>query len=87
MMIKIIATVTLAFSSMVFFGQYAGAAEDLADMPDMDHSTMDHSQMEQKTPAAQPSNMPGNNMQGMDHSDGAGMGGDMSGMSDRKSVV
>ena len=90
MMMKIIAMVTLLFSPMVFFGQYAGAAE-VTDMPGMDHntidpstmdhSTMDHSQMEQKTPAAQPPNKPGNNMQGMDHSVGAGMGGDMGGMS------
>ena len=81
MMIKIIATATLAFSSMVLFGQYAGAAEESADMPGMDHSTMDHSQMGQKTPAAKSPSKPSNDMQGMDHSVGAGMGGEMGGMS------
>ena len=76
---KIFALATLAFSVTLAAEQHAIAAGEMADMPGMDH--MEHSQMGQKTPAAKSPNKPGNSMQGMDHSDGAGMGGDMGGMS------
>ena len=74
-----------AFSMTFAAGQQASAAEELADMPGMDHSTMDHTQMGQETPAAKSNDTsgvkPGNEMQGMDHSGGGDRGGDMKGMS------